>query len=334
MAGMFLMLFVSAEESKVHFFAPAWGRFTLEDNCPGIANILHAGFSTMNLVAPAANTMKSTRMLKLQVDKKILSLIEDLPDNDVVMMADMDIVWMGKDLTHEVIRRYHANFDGKMVFHAEANCWHIHHRDRTKKWLQARFPNYPINYSKVKGQSHYLFCWHPLYGRPKDPNVRTRFLNSGMKMGSVAAMKKVLTEFMEFLETENVDFCLDDQCVWQAFYVGRDDIALDFGNEFVFSGVHQTKGETFEVQNGKIHGLEDGSNPLGYHGNGQVGSKSKQLYKTLLRNLNADEVIPDADFTYHGKNYSMRDVCENIKVPEERRHDPYRDPYYRIHDEF
>jgi len=165
--------------------------------------------------------------------------IKDLPDHDVVLFCDGYDVFVSNEL-EEIIRRY-LEFKCKVLFAAEKNCW-------PNDSLSSFFPETDTPY---------------------------RYLNSGLFIGRVDEIKKIISN--------EIEDCGDDQLYYQlAFLSQAFDIKLDY-ESYIF----QCSDENVMIQKGQLY------NPITlcytclYHGNG--GERDKKhfvdLYHTLEYNI-------------------------------------------------
>ena len=168
------------------------------------------------------------------------SHIENLPDHDVVLFMDGYDVFVN-DTIDEILRRY-LEFKCKVLFAAEEWCW-------PDESLADQFPD---------GQTKY------------------RYLNSGLIIGRVDELKKILAQPIEDYE--------DDQLYYQKqFLSGRFDIQLDY-ECYIFQCHDTTVGSNraSELNPGSKNQLTNMITqccPCIYHGNG--GEEAKEHFDKL-----------------------------------------------------
>jgi hypothetical protein len=159
--------------------------------------------------------------------------ISNLPDHHVVLFVDGYDVFFAGDL--DTITRRYFGFGNRVLFAAESNLW----PDET--------------------------MLHP----PSE--TKYRFLNSGVFMAEVGALKDIIFE--------PIEDSADDQLYYQRkFLSGRYDIALDY-ECYVF----QCHEPAVNKNNGLLHNPITRCCPRIYHGNGGVEAKEhfELLYQTF-----------------------------------------------------
>ncbi len=191
--------------------------------------------------------------------------IKNLPDNDVVLFTDAyDIVY--NDNLNQIVRRY-MSFNTKVLFAAEQFIWP--NKKLKKKFDQAQ--------SKTEFDTKY------------------KYLNSGMFIGVVSELKRILEH--EELENES-----DDQLFFQnAFLSGNYDIKLDY--ECYIFQCHESN--IWLSGNGQYVNSETGCRPCIYHGNGGEEAKEKlEEITTAVNSKSPDLFIP----IYNGIDIIDRDM--------------------------
>ena len=159
--------------------------------------------------------------------------IEDLPPNDVIFFVDGYDVFMGAELKG-VVERY-LGFKSRVLFAAESNCW----PDST---IADTFP-------------------------PAEYNSKYRFLNSGLFIGEVRELKKILKNPIKNNE--------DDQLYYQkVFLSGEFDIKLDY-EAYIF----QTHEPAMQIKCSQLYNPITRCFNCVYHGNG--GEEAKTQFDTL-----------------------------------------------------
>ena len=168
--------------------------------------------------------------------------IENLPPNDVVLFVDGYDVFFGTELK-EIVQRY-LGFNTRVLFAAEENCW-------PDSNMVDKFP-------------------------PAEYNSKYRFLNSGLFIGEVRELKKILKNPIKNSE--------DDQLYYQkAFLSGEYDIKLDY-EAYIF----QCHEPHLQVRGDQLY------NPITrcfnciYHGNGGEEAKIifEKIYKEFFDTIN------------------------------------------------
>ena len=193
------------------------------------------------------------------------SHIENLPDNDVVLFTDAyDIVY--NDDLDQITKRY-LGFNTKVLFAAEQYIW----------------PDKKLKKDFNKCQSATEF------------NTKYKYLNSGMFIGVVSELKKILEE----ADIENDS---DDQLFFQkAFLSGNYDIKLDY-ECYIFQCHDVGVGI---IPNGQIANNITGCRPCIYHGNGGDEAKEK------LREISSKVISKSPDLfipIYNGIDIIDRDM--------------------------
>lgn len=161
--------------------------------------------------------------------------IADLPDHDVVLFCDGYDVFVANEL-EEITRRY-LEFKCKVLFSAERFCW-------PDSSLEEYFPETDTPY---------------------------RYLNSGLFIGRVDELKKILST--EILDSD------DDQLYYQkAFLSNQFDIHLDY-ESYIF----QCSDDNVKVKDNQLYNSITNCFSCVYHGNG--GSDDKNHFTKLYLQL-------------------------------------------------
>jgi GR25 family glycosyltransferase involved in LPS biosynthesis len=206
------------------------------------------------------------------------SYLDQLPDHDVVLFADGYDVFVN-DVLEEITRRY-LEFKCKVLFAAEEWCW-------PDEGLMDSFP-----------QSH----------------TKYRYLNSGLFIGRVDELKKILSKPIEDYE--------DDQLYYQKqFLSGEFDIRLDY-ESYVFQ-CHDSIVGSNRAGELSPNGRNQLMNPLTqccpcvYHGNG--GSDAKQHFEKLYASFYGTPIvyIPTHKYEMFGNDILMVDyltptMCDEL----------------------
>ena len=191
--------------------------------------------------------------------------IQNLPDNDVVLFTDAyDIVY--NENLNQIVRRY-MSFNTKVLFAAEQFIW----------------PNKKLKKKFDKAQSE------------TDFDTKYKYLNSGMFIGVVSELKRIL-------EHEELENDSDDQLFFQnAFLSGNYDIKLDY--ECYIFQCHENN--IWISDNNQYVNSETSCRPCIYHGNGGEEAKEKLEEITNIVNSKSPELfIP----IYNGIDIIDRDM--------------------------
>ena len=173
------------------------------------------------------------------------SYLEKLPDHDVVLFMDGFDTFAASDL-EEVTRRY-LEFKCKVLFAAEQFLW----------------PDESLEFPEC--------------------NTPYRYLNSGLYIGRVDELKKILADPIEDHE--------DDQLYFQKKYLsGKYDIKLDY-ECYIFQCHDLTVGINF---NKRLDNQTTQCCPCLYHGNGAEKAKNKlnELYVRMFGNTKQLTYLP------------------------------------------
>jgi glycosyl transferase family 25 len=181
--------------------------------------------------------------------------LSDLPEHDVVLFTDAYDIFYADDLK-TIVERY-MGFQTNVLFAAEASCW-------PDESLSDQFP---------------------------DGGTKYRFLNSGVFIGTVSELKKILADPLEN--------DADDQLYYQQkFLSGEFDIKLDYeGYIFV------THENNIYIDNNQVFNPETNVYGCIYHGNG--GTEEKNKFDALYRNL-----YPKSP-SFFIPTYNMFDIIDN-----------------------
>ncbi len=167
--------------------------------------------------------------------------IQHLPDHDVVFFADGYDVFVTNSL-EEIVYRY-LEMRCKVLFACESVCW-------PNSTLSDKFP-----------ESHTPY----------------RYLNSGLFIGRVDELKKIISESVE-------DYG-DDQLYYQEkFLSDLYDIKLDY-ESYIF----QCHDENVQVIDNKLYNPLTNSYTCVYHGNGD--DNAKKLFNTLASNFYDSPIV-------------------------------------------
>lgn len=198
------------------------------------------------------------------------SYLDKLPDHDVVLFMDGFDTFAATDL-EEITRRY-LEFKCKVLFAAEQYLW----------------PDESLDFPE---------CDTPY-----------RYLNSGLYIGRVDELKKILKGKIEDHE--------DDQLFFQKKYLsGEYDIALDH-ECYVFQCHDLAVGVNFNKQ---LDNQITQCCPCLYHGNGADSAKRKldELYFRLFGNTKQLTYIPTKNYHAFGNeiimvDYLTKDMCDDL----------------------
>lgn len=191
--------------------------------------------------------------------------LKDLPDDDLVLFCDGYDVFFADDL--ETISERFAGFGCDILFAAEDRCW-------PEEDLAAKFP---------------------------DTGTKNRYLNSGLYLGNVAAIKKFFSRPLD----DNDD---DQHFAHNAFLFGGHgcNVKLD-AEAYVF----QCTDTAVVIQSGRL--INEICSPCIYHGNG--GEFAKKKLKELYEALYGDARIAHnfEPFVYH-KTEEYEQVAKDILI--------------------
>ena len=198
----------------------------------------------------------------------VKSYLDTLPDHDVVFFADGYDVFVGYQL-EEIVRRY-LEFKCKVLFAAEQFLW----------------PDENLEFPE---------CDTPY-----------RYLNSGLYIGRVDELKKILSDPIEDHE--------DDQLYLQKRYLsGQYDMKLDY-ECYIFQCHDLTVGVNFDK---KLDNQITQCCPCVYHGNG--GEEAKQHFQKLYSQLYSGPItyIPIHNYEMLGNDMILVDyltptMCDDL----------------------